>query len=331
VAFEDGHNKILCGARATSVLEELMVSFDTIERMAVSVSSPDLSRNSRLTRRRFLKATLWGAAGLALYAGEVERHWIEITQEEVHIPGLAAAFDGMRIAQLSDLHMDEYSEPFFLRRAVDHVNELKPDAVFLTGDYVTAGITTRRFAEGAAWQCANLLTALECRTRYAILGNHDVLVNSGLVAEALADNGMTVLVNACLPIERAGARFWLAGLDDAVEGRPDAERAIPPQIRHIAHEPVILMCHAPDYADRLLAHPAGQAVAVMVSGHTHGGQVRLPFVGAMELPKMGRKYVEGWFHLQGMQLYVNRGLGTVGVPFRFYCQPEITLFTLRAA
>jgi uncharacterized protein len=285
----------------------------------------------RLTRRRFLKATLCGAAGLALYAGEVERHWIEVTRHEVRIPGLASAFDGLRIAQMSDLHMDEYSEAFFLRRAIEHVNELKPDAVFLTGDYVTAGITTRKFAEGSAWQCANLLTGLECRARYAILGNHDVLVNSPLVAEALADNGMTVLVNRCLPVERAGARFWLAGLDDAVEGRPDPERAIPPQIRNIADEPVILMCHAPDYADALVAGEAGKAVALMVSGHTHGGQVRLPFMGAMELPPMGRKYVEGWFRVQGMPFYVNRGLGAVGVPFRFDCPPEITLFTLRAA
>jgi uncharacterized protein len=331
VAAEDIHKRILRDARAGSIFQELMVSFDTIERMAVSISSPDLSTGSRLTRRRFLKATLWGAAGLALYAGEVERHWIEITQQEVHVPGLAAAFDGMRIAQLSDIHIDEFSEPTFVRHAVDRINALKPDAVFLTGDYVTAGITSRRFAESSAWQCANLLTGLDCRARYAILGNHDVLVNSGLVARALTDNGMTVLVNACLPIERAGARFWLAGLDDAVEGRPDPERAIPSQIRHIAGEPVILMCHAPDYADVLLEQPAGQAVAVMVSGHTHGGQVRLPFVGAMELPPMGRKYVEGWFRLKGLQLYVNRGLGTVGVPFRFDCPPEITLFTLRAS
>jgi hypothetical protein len=299
--------------------------------MAVSGSSPDLNPGGKPTRRRFLKATLWGAAGLALYAGEGERHWIEITRQDVPIPGLAAAFDGMRIAQISDLHMDEYSEPFFIRHAIDRVNALKPDAVFLTGDYITAGITSLKFAEGSAWQCANLLTGLECRARYAILGNHDVLVNSGLVEDALADNGMTVLVNACLPIERGGARLWLAGLDDPVVGEPDPDRAIPAKIRHIANEPVILMCHAPDYADTLAADPVGKAVALMVSGHTHGGQVRLPLVGAMELPPLGRKYIEGWFRFGSMRLYVNRGLGAVGVPFRFDCPPEITLFTLRSA
>jgi predicted MPP superfamily phosphohydrolase len=141
---------------------------------------------------------------------------------------------------------------------------------------------------------------------------------------------MTVLRNACLPVERAGARFWLAGLDDPVLGQPDPDRAIPPSIRNLPHEPVILMCHAPDYADDLMKRATGGSVAWMLSGHTHGGQVRLPFVGAMQLPPLGRKYVEGWFRFGSMQLYVNRGLGAVGVPFRFDCPPEITLFTLRA-
>jgi len=90
-------------------------------------------------------------------------------------------------------------------------------------------------------------------------------------------------------------------------------------------QPLIVLCHAPDYADELLAHPAGRSVDLMLSGHTHGGQVRLPFVGALDLPPGGRKYVEGLFRLGTMQLYVNR------VPFRFDCPPEITSITLRAA
>ena len=278
-----------------------------------------------------MKAMLFGAAGLAFYAGEAERHWIEISRHDLRIEGLPAAFDGMRIAQLSDLHLDEFTEPFFLRDAVDRVNKLNPDIVFLTGDFVTWGISTKNFAEGAAWQCANILTGLTCPNRYAILGNHDVKVDGRLVATALIDNGTKVLINSCEPIERAGARFWLAGFDDPVEGDPDPDLAIPARIRNIPDEPVVALCHAPDYADDLLAHPAGRAVKVMLSGHTHGGQVRIPFAGATLLPPLGKKYVEGWFHMGGMQLYVNRGLGTVGVPFRFDCPPEITLFTLRAA
>jgi len=90
------------------------------------------------------------------------------------------------------------------------------------------------------------------------------------------------------------------------------------------------MCHAPDYVDELQRHPAGQAVSLMLSGHTHGGQICLPFVGPLRLPPLGRKYVEGLFQLGETKLYVNRGIGSVGVPFRFDCRPEITVFTLHS-
>ncbi|HEX9198436.1 MAG TPA: metallophosphoesterase, partial [Acidobacteriaceae bacterium] len=90
-------------------------------------------------------------------------------------------------------------------------------------------------------------------------------------------------------------------------------------------------CHAPDYADDVLAHPRGHLVDFMISGHSHGGQVRLPFIGPVILPFGGRKYVEGLFRLDRMQLYVNRGIGAVGLPIRLNCPPEITLFTLQRA
>src|SRR5258708_2398220 len=131
-----------------------------------------------ISRRHFLSAGLAGAAGLALYSGEVARHWIEVAEHSVSLAGLPQAFEGMRIAQLSDIHMDEYTEPFFLRHVVDRINEIKPDAVFLTGDYITAGLGSRAFALGAAWQCANILNGLTCKNRYAILGNHDVALGA---------------------------------------------------------------------------------------------------------------------------------------------------------
>ena len=273
---------------------------------------------------------------MALYSGEVERHWIEVAQRDFYLRNLPAAFSGMRIVQLSDIHMDYYTEPFFLRHVVDRVNSIKPDAVFLTGDFVTAkgawkhdpDGASRESARGAAWQCAGILKTLECKALYAVLGNHDFGVGADEVTAALAANGVTVLRNASVPIERSGGRIWLAGLDDPLEGYPDPELAMPSSI---GSEPIILLCHAPDYADSLLTHPAGQAVDLMLSGHSHGGQIRLPLLGALVLPPMGRKYVEGWFRIGQLQLYVNRGIGTVGVPFRLDCPPEITVLTLRAS
>ena len=284
-----------------------------------------------MTRRRFLAAGGCAVGGLALYSGEIARHRIDVTHSDVSLTGLPRAFEGFRIAQISDIHMDEYTEPFFVRDVVQRVNRLKPDAVFLTGDYVTDGLAPTKFAIGAGWQCAGLLDGLECRQRYAVLGNHDLMVGPTEISQALSDHGITLLRNSHTAIERDGARFWLAGLDDPVQGNPLPELTIPEAIRNQPREPVILMCHAPDYADVLLQHPSGSSVALMLSGHTHGGQVRLPLLGALDLPEMGHKYVEGWFRLGRMQLHVNRGIGTVGVPFRLNCPPEISVFTLRAA
>jgi predicted MPP superfamily phosphohydrolase len=281
------------------------------------------------TRRRFLTAGLAGATGLALYSGEIARHMIEVTRLEIRLPHLPPAFDGFHIAQLSDIHLDGFTEPFFLREAVSHINRLRPDAVFLTGDFVTHELLPAKWSIPSAWKCARLLDGLQCAQRYAVLGNHDVTVGAKAVTEALTSSSIAVLRNSFSALERGSSRIWLAGVDDPVEGRPDIDRAIPEFIRNRANEPIVLLCHAPDFADRLINHPAGPAVQLMLSGHTHGGQVRFPFVGPMNLPELGRKYVEGIFHVETLQLYVNRGLGTVGVPFRLNCPPEITSIVLK--
>lgn len=293
------------------------------------VSSPASTR-SIFSRRQFFKGGAYAALGLGFYGCVIDRHWLQIVSSEVFLPGLPPEFDGYRVAQLSDIHIDEFTEPFFVREAVERINALNPDAVFLTGDFVTYGIETRKFAESSAWQCANTLNGLKCRNRYAVFGNHDVLVGEEAVGTALKDNGITVLRNSFLPLERGGARVWLSGVDDPVVGSPDPEKAIPVSIRNRPNEPLILLCHAPDYSDTVLRQPAGQAVDLILSGHTHGGQIRIPFVKPFQLPPLGKKYVHGWFKLGKAQLYVNRGLGTVGIPVRFDCPPEITLFTLRA-
>jgi hypothetical protein len=268
--------------------------------------------------------------GTALYAGEVERHWIDVVHREIFVNRLTDEFRGMKVAQLSDIHLNEYTEPFLLREAVEAINRLEPDMVLLTGDYVSAQVLPRKMTMRAAWECASLLSQLTCQRRYAILGNHDCMAGEDEISDALHQHGIPVLRNAYIPIERGPSRIWLAGLEDPVCGRPDPDRAIPAAIRNQRNEPVILMCHAPDFVDDLLKHPAGRSVALMLSGHTHGGQVRIPMLGAFHLPPGGRKYIEGWFPIGNLQLYVNRGIGSVGVPFRFNCRPEITLFTLSA-
>lgn len=298
--------------------------------VATEAIAPPQAIQASFTRRHVLKTLLYGGAGMALYAGEIERHWIDIVHRDIRISGLPDEFDGMTIAQLSDIHLNEYTEPFLLREAVDHINRMQPDMVLLTGDYVSAEVLSKKMTMSAAWNCASLLGNIRCPLKYAILGNHDIIAGGNEITEAIATKGIPVLRNACLPVERAGSRIWLAGLDDPVLGRPNPELAVPVAIRNKRHEPVILMCHAPDFVDRIADHPVSQSIDLVLSGHTHGGQVRLPFLGAMHLPPGGRKYIEGWFGLGSMQLYVNRGIGAVGLPFRFNCRPEITLLRLRS-
>ena len=176
-------------------------------------------------------------------------------------------------------------------------------------------------------RCAAILRDIACPLRFAVMGNHDAFLGVPVIRPNLAEVGIPLLVDQYLPIERAGQRIWLCGINDPNTSVPDLDWAIP----GYPDGPVLLMSHGPDYADQLLAHPRGQLVDLMIAGHSHGGQVRLPLVGALCLPTGGEKYVEGLFRLGRIQLYVNRGIGAVGVPFRLNCPPEITLFTLQAA
>jgi hypothetical protein len=286
---------------------------------------PQVEQRSILTRRNFLLGSATAAAGLALYSSEFARHEISILSHSLSITNLPEAFHGYRIAQISDIHFDEFTEPFFLRRVVAQINSLAPDLLLLTGDYISNGPRGHDFAYGAIFRCADVLRDLTCPLRFAVMGNHDSILGVPNIREALAIASIPLLVNQHVAIERAGQRLWLAGVADPVTSAPDLDRAIPTQ----PDGPVLLLCHAPDYADTVLAHPRGSLVDLMLSGHTHGGQVRLPWVGALSLPPWGKKYVEGIFHLGRLQLYVNRGIGTVGLPIRLNCPPEITLFTLK--
>ena len=284
----------------------------------------ELSSAGLITRRRFLTLAAASAAGLALYAGEIERHAIEVVPRTLTIDGLPEAFTGFRIVQISDIHLEEYTEAAFLKLIVRMTNDLRPDLVVLTGDFISSRPFPRHDAIRWGYECADILSELDCPQTYAILGNHDAMVSAPAVTDALVSRHIPVLENRYVPLERGGSRIWLAGVADAISQKPDLSSALPRQ-RASDREPIVLLCHEPDYVDAVV----GRGVSLVLSGHTHGGQVRIPWIRPLFLPGMGRKYVEGHFLLRdGMQLYVNRGIGTVNLPFRFRCPPELTLITL---
>jgi predicted MPP superfamily phosphohydrolase len=289
---------------------------------------PVPTQQRHLTRRSFLAgSTLAVAGGLALYSGELARHEISITTRPLAIDKLPSVFHDFRVVQISDIHFDEFTEPSFVHRVVEHVNSLNPDLVLLTGDFISFGPLPLKFAHHAMYHCADVLRGIACTQRLAVMGNHDAALGAPIIRTILAEVNIPLLVDQHVPIERNGDRLWLCGANDPVTSKPNLDLAIPAR----PDGPVVLMCHAPDFADNVVAHRRGPLVDFMLSGHTHGGQVRFPFVGALHLPEGGRKYVEGLFRFGRMQLYVNRGIGAVGLPFRLNCPPEITLYTLHSA
>jgi predicted MPP superfamily phosphohydrolase len=279
------------------------------------------------TRRAFFGYAGAAGVGMALYSGFHARHELEITERTFAIRNFPDAFVGFRIAQLSDIHLEEFTEPSFLEKAVREINRLNVDLVLLTGDFVSRGPLPSSVSWKAAGVAAEVLSGLTAPQRFGILGNHDVAVGQSHVIDPLQAHGTPMLINSHYAIERGGDTLWLAGSDDAGAGHPDLDLAVP------AHPngPVILLAHEPDFADHVVRHPRFGLIDLMLSGHTHGGQVRLPLLGPLILPPLGKKFIQGRFQFEHMQLYVTRGLGTVGLPFRLNCPAEITHITLARA
>jgi uncharacterized protein len=283
------------------------------------------------SRRKFLQggAAVAATGALAMVCDGVifEANRPKLVSIEIPLSRLPEAWDGFRIAQLSDPHYDDHFSVAPLRKAVDLVNGLQPDLVVVTGDFITAPFLRGRSREVRAARaiepCAQLLAQM--RGRFGILaslGNHDLSTDPAHITAVLQAHGIPVLRNRSVPLERDGSRLWLSGVDDVIEGKPDlklALRAIPPT------EPIVLLSHEPDFADYV------HNVDLQLSGHSHGGQIRIPLVGAPVLPVMGRKYPWGLRRLGPLTLYTNVGIGTIGVPMRLNCPPEVTLLTLRAA
>jgi predicted MPP superfamily phosphohydrolase len=290
-------------------------------------ATPERSPEPRriITRRRFVAGAGASVIGFGLYANQIARHEIETNHVTLSIRNLPSAFDGFRIIQISDLHLDEYTEEYFLRRIVAHVNAIQADLVLVTGDFVSDAPKSNAFSLAAAVRCGEILHGLTCPLRYGCLGNHDVRVGSRRVIERIQPSGLIVLVNRFVPIERNGQQLWLCAMDDPGQGHPDMKRAVPGH----SEAPVILMGHEPDFAADLVRRNPASPVDVLLSGHSHGGQIRLPGGIPLTLPPGAYTFYEGIYHIGQTQLYVNRGIGTVGVPFRLNCPPEITIFTLK--
>jgi uncharacterized protein len=267
-----------------------------------------------------LIAAALGAAGLAAYAFLVEPRWIQVTRTRIHLRSLPEPLEGLRIALLSDLHAGEGTPMWVIRRASELVMREAPDAIAITGDLIADDADGFHSVLDALSGLAAPLGV------YAVPGNHDHTVGIDKWRQEIGEHPVIRnLTNMAIVREVAGARLCIAGVDDLSSGDPTLNQLPPPDRRDIT----ILLAHDPDQAER--AKRAYDRVDLVLSGHTHGGQIRLPLVGALRNPSQGNLYEEGLRRRPWTQVYVSRGVGTIHLPARFLCRPEVAILELTSS
>ena len=253
---------------------------------------------------RLAAALALTAAFVWLWAGSIEPAWIEVTRHDVAL-GLSRP---LRLAHLTDLHTTGMGRKE--ERLLEHLGREQPDVVVITGDVL--------HQEGTYEQTRPLLTGLRAPLGvYMVPGNWETSVRHSDLRGFLRECGVTLLLNESVEI---AAGVWLVGLDDFVLGLPDLARAtksIPEGATRIA------LVHEPGFLDEA----AGRCELVL-AGHTHGGQVRLPFLPPFRLPAGCGPYVSGWYEKDASRLYVSRGIGMSGPEFRLFCRPEMPILRL---
>ena len=272
-----------------------------------------LTRPQPETPLRALALNLTEAARAAL----TEPFRLSIEHQAIYLRRLPSEFEGFRIVQLSDVHHSPFTSVTQIEHAVETANSLKPDLIALTGDYVSK---ERAYAA----PCAEILGRLRARQGvFAVLGNHDHWTDAALITDLFRAEGITVLINEGMRFEKNGGAFWLAGVDDTMVGLEDLSLALAGASNDemklvLAHNPVIFR------------KAARAGVDLVLSGHTHGGQVRLRSERSKSM-RPRRRLLKGLARHGETQIYITRGLGTVVLPVRFGCPPEVSLLELRRA
>jgi predicted MPP superfamily phosphohydrolase len=276
-----------------------------------------------LTRREFMRLGALGLTSVAfLGAARPEDDDIyEIVEQTVKIKNLPQEFDGFSIGMVSDVHSGKFMSKEDMADYVTAVNAMKTDTIMMPGDFVTSKIEeVYPFVETFALLKAPYGV-------YACLGNHDYYAGADTVSKEVVDCGISLLRDEAVTIKKGSAAITVAGVEDVgwnKEPRKNLERALKQRPNGST---AILLCHKPYYLDLAAEH----YIDLMLSGHTHGGQFVLSRIGGLVIAPatLFSKYVAGLYKKEGSQLYVTRGIGTIVVPFRFNCPPEITKIILR--
>jgi predicted MPP superfamily phosphohydrolase len=263
---------------------------------------------------RMVEAGLLVSAGGLGYGTKIEPNWPRLERIRVPLDSLPPAFDGFRIALLADIHLGPATKLKTISKSIQMALDLQADVVLLLGDFVTEWLDAPALYD--------VLTPLNApHGAWTIMGNHDHWVDALGVRQVLEDAGIPELRNNSMHISKDGQQLWFVGVDDIWENKHDLKAGlenVPPDATPI------LLAHEPDYADTSTL--AGR-FGLQLSGHSHGGQVRIPFIGAPVLPYLGQKYPDGLRKVGDMWLYTSRGVGQ-NLSIRINCPPEVTEITL---
>jgi predicted MPP superfamily phosphohydrolase len=279
-----------------------------------------------MKRRSFLKKmftsilTLFGVSGgTYYYAKEIEPHMLNVLTERLYSKKIPDTFENFKIVQFSDTHIGFHYTLDQFEKLVDKVNTQQADIVVFTGDLVD-------MPNKYPWneRLVTILKKINAVQKYWIYGNHDHGgYGTKIVKQTMDRGGFKLLQNNFVTIEKDGQFINLAGLDDVMLGKPNIEKTL--NGANLDYFTMLLV-HEPDFAEVTKSYH----VDVQLSGHSHGGQIQVPFFGYIYTPIFAQKYVEGKY-LVGtfpLQLYVSRGLGTTRLPYRFLCKPEFTVYHL---
>jgi predicted MPP superfamily phosphohydrolase len=270
--------------------------------------------NSLVSGEKNLRDIAGTVSKIAKYAID-EASSLSLERVEISLPRLPKKLDGFRIIHLSDIHHSPFTDLQHIERAVKIANRLKPDMFLLTGDYVSH---EKKYIAPVAKVLGQLTSEFGT---YGCLGNHDHWTDPDVVATKFRDAGITMLINEGFRVEARDASFWLCGVDDHMVGKTDLTKALkgsyPDEMKLLlAHNPIIFR-QATRYG-----------VDLTLSGHTHGGQVKVRDPEKRLLPR--RRLSSGLHERKDSQIYITRGIGTVVLPIRYQCPPEISLLELRS-
>ena len=266
----------------------------------------------RNTVRLGLAATPIAMAGY----GFAEANDVTIDRRTINLPNLPSSFNGLRVAFVSDIHVGPYLSPNFLVSIVRTVQTLNPDLILLGGDYIL------RDAKHIA-PCFDVLKSLDAPMGvYGVLGNHDYWHDVAMTKSMMKRANIGELTNTGTWLRRKGERLRIAGVDDLWGGAPDIDNALGNTTKNDA---CLLLSHNPDVAET----NKDERIGLMLSGHTHGGQIVIPEVGSPWIPShYGMKYAKGLVDAPATRVYVSTGVGMSGIPMRLNCHPQIALLTL---